>query len=88
MTLPHVIALESVHDRNTLTVHIELNTSHWKQEHLESADLHQGSSIRINPNIFFMDPDSDPDHSQNLITCSLSHLGQILKISSKSSKTF
>ena len=31
-----------------------------------------------------MDPDSDPDHSQNLITWSLSHLGHILKISSKS----
>ena len=39
--------------------------------------------IRITPNLFFMDPDSDPDHSQNLITCSLSHLGHILKISSK-----
>ena len=31
------------------------------------------------------DPDSDPDHSQNVITCSLSHLGHFLKISSKSS---
>ena len=30
-----------------------------------------------------LDPD-DPDHSQNLITCSLSHLGHFLKISSKS----
>ena len=29
------------------------------------------------------DPDSDPDHSQNLITCFLSHLGHFLKISSK-----
>ena len=28
-----------------------------------------------------LDPD-DPDHSQNLITCSLSHLGHFLKISS------
>ena len=40
--------------------------------------------IRITLNLFFRDPDSDPDHSQNLITCSLSHLGHILKISSKS----
>ena len=39
--------------------------------------------IRITPNLFFMDPDSDPDHSQNLITCSLSHLSHILKIPSK-----
>ena len=29
-------------------------------------------------------PDSYADHSQNLITCSLSHLGHFLKISSKS----
>ena len=35
-----------------------------------------------------MDPDSDPDHSQNLITCSLSHLGHVLKISSKSVHKF
>ena len=25
--------------------------------------------IRITPNLFFIDPDRDPDHSQNLITC-------------------
>ena len=55
-----------------------------EQERSESADLRQGRSIRITPNIFFVDPDSDPDHSQNLIACSLSHLGHILKISSKS----
>ena len=46
------------------------------------------SSIQITPNIFFMDPDSDPDHSQHLITCSLSHLGHILIISSKSVHNF
>ena len=34
-----------------------------------------------------LDPD-DQDHSQNLITCSLSHLGQFLKISSKSTHDF
>ena len=44
--------------------------------------------IRITPNLFFMDPDSDPDHSHNLITCSLSHLAHILKISSKSVHNF
>ena len=44
--------------------------------------------IRITPNLFFIDPDSDPDHSQNLITRSLSHLGHILKISSKSIRNF
>ena len=40
--------------------------------------------IRITPNLFFTDPDSDPDHSPNLITCSLSNVGHILKIASKS----
>ena len=59
-----------------------------EQERSESADLRQGSSIRITPNIFFVDPDNDPHHSQNLITCSLSHLGHILKISSKSVHNF
>ena len=44
--------------------------------------------IQITPNLFFMDSDSDPDHSQNLITCSLPHLGHILKISSKSVYNF
>ena len=34
------------------------------------------------------DPDSDPDHSQNLITCSLSHFGHILKILLKSVHKF
>ena len=34
-----------------------------------------------------LDPD-DPDHSQNLITCSLSHLGHFLKITSKSTHDF
>ena len=62
--------------------------THMKQDHSESADLHQGSSIWITPNIFFMDPDSDLDNSKNLITCSLSHLGDILKISSKSIHDF
>ena len=51
-----------------------------QQEHSKSADLRQVSSIRITPNIFFVDPDSDPDQSQNIITCSLSHLGHILKL--------
>ena len=60
-----------------------------RREHSESADLRQGSSmIWITPNIFVMDPDSDPDHSQNLTICSLSHLGHILKISSKSFHNF
>ena len=31
---------------------------------------------------------SDRDHSQNLITCSLSHIGHILKISLKSVRNF
>ena len=44
--------------------------------------------IRITPNLFLMDPDSDPDYSLNLIICSLSHLGHILKISSKSVHNF
>ena len=41
-----------------------------------------------NSQFIFMDPDNDPDHSQNLITCSMSHLGHILKISSKSLPNF
>ena len=52
--------------------------------------------MKMRPNILFilyintsgsLDPD-DPDHSQNLITCSLSHLGHFLKISSKSTHDF
>ena len=35
-----------------------------------------------------MDPDSDSDHSQNLITCFLSHLEHILKSSLKSVHNF
>ena len=58
------------------------------QEHSESADVRQGTLIRITRNIFFMDPDSDLDYSQNLITCSLSHLRHILKSSSKSVHNF
>ena len=38
--------------------------------------------------VYFSSPNSDQDHSQNLITCSLSHLGHILKISSKSVHNF
>ena len=34
-----------------------------------------------------LDPD-DPDHSQNLITCSLYHLGHLLKMSSQSIHNF
>ena len=34
------------------------------------------------------DPNGDPNQSQNLITCSLSHLGDFLKISAKSINTF
>ena len=34
------------------------------------------------------DQDSDPDHSQNLTTCFLSHLGHFLKISLKSILNF
>ena len=48
-------------------------------------------SRELNPDhsqYIFMDPDSDPDLSQNQITCSLSHLGHILKISSKSVHKF
>ena len=35
-----------------------------------------------------MDPESDSDHPQNLITYSLAHVGHILKISSKSVHNF
>ena len=38
--------------------------------------------ILLFPPLFHIFADSDPDHSQNPITCSLSHLGHILKISS------
>ena len=34
------------------------------------------------------DPDSDPDHSQNLIISSFYHFGHILKILSKSMSVF
>ena len=34
------------------------------------------------------DPDSDPDHSKNIITCSLYHLGHLLKMSSQSIHNF
>ena len=34
------------------------------------------------------DPDSDPDHSKNVITCSLYHLGHLLKMSSQSIHNF
>ena len=34
------------------------------------------------------DPDSDPDHSQNLIISSFYHFGHILKILSKSIRQF
>ena len=34
------------------------------------------------------DPDSDPNHSQNLITSSFYHFGHILKILSKSVNKF
>ena len=34
------------------------------------------------------DPDSDPDHSPNLITCSSHHLGHLLKMSSQSIHNF
>ena len=34
------------------------------------------------------DPDSDPDHSQNLITSSFYQFGHILKILSKSNHLF
>ena len=65
-------------------------------EHSESADLRHGSSIpglskptiAFPPPLFHIFADGDPDHSQNRITCSLSHLGHILKISSKSVHNF
>ena len=43
--------------------------------------------IRITPNICFMYPDNDPDHSQNLNTCSLSYLGQIGPVGGKCGAT-
>lgn len=36
----------------------------------------------------FLDPDSDPDHHQNLIDCSLTHFQHTLKISCKSVHNF
>ena len=39
--------------------------------------------LNLDPKIFGLDLDSDTDHSQNLITCFLSYLGHILKISPK-----
>ena len=45
-----------------------------------SATLYTNTSGSLDPD----DPDSDPDHSQNVITCSLHHLGHLLKMSSQS----
>ena len=49
-----------------------------------SATLYTNTSGSLDPD----DPYSDPDHSQNLITCSLHHLGHFLKISSKCTHKF
>ena len=63
-----VYTLQSFHD--TINHPIKMEQSNLaqrakiKQEHSESADFRHGSSIRITPNIFFMVPDSDPDHSK------------------------
>ena len=48
------------------------------------AILYTNTSGRLDPD----DPDSDPDHSQNLITCSSSQYGHFLKISSKCTHKF
>ena len=42
------------------------------------------SCCRLDPD----DPDGDPDHSKSIITCSLYHLGHLLKMSSQSIHNF
>ena len=49
-----------------------------------SATLYTNTSGSLDPD----DPGSDPDHSQNLITCSSQHLGHLLKMSSQSIHNF
>ena len=49
-----------------------------------SATLYTNTSGSLDPD----DPDSDPDHSPNLITCSSHHLGHFLKMSSQSIHNF
>ena len=49
-----------------------------------SATLYTNTSGSLDPD----DPDSDPDHSRNLITCSSHHLDHLLKMSSQSIHNF
>ena len=49
-----------------------------------SATLYTNTSGSLDPD----DPGSDPDHSQNLITCSSHHLSHLLKMSSQSIHNF
>ena len=48
------------------------------------ATMYTNTSGSLDPD----DPDSDPDHSPNLITCSSQHLGHLLKMSSQSIHNF
>ena len=48
------------------------------------ATMYTNTSDNLDPD----DPDSDPDHSPNLITCSSHHLGHLLKMSSQSIHNF
>ena len=61
-----------------------------------SRKFHQNPSISFSATLYTNtsgsldqdDADSDPDHSQNLITCSSHHLGHLLKMSSQSIHNF
>ena len=58
-----------------------------------SQKCHQNPSISFSATLYTntsgsLDPDSDPDHSKNLITCSSHHLGHLLKMSSQSIHNF
>ena len=48
------------------------------------ATMYTNTSGNLDPD----DPDSDPDHSPNLITCSSHHSGHLLKMSSQSIHNF
>ena len=58
---------------------------------ISSKSVHKFFSYNVHKHICNLDPDdpdSDPDHSPNLITCSSHHLGHLLKMSSQSIHNF